>query len=164
MGFDLTKFDDQQIENLIANYLKQGKHDTDEFAAFVAEQNRRNGRGLELQTTLRLLHDAARERRFVSYKDVADASGLDWAKARRLIPHHLGGVCRFAHRHGWPLVSAIVVNAPNRDKGTFTDANLGGFTKVARELGHVVTDAEALVYAEQERVFAWGQEDIAAAG
>ena len=54
----------------------------------------------------------------VSYKDLADASGVEWSKVRYSINQHLGSLVEYAHRKDWPMLSAIVVNKPNVASGS----------------------------------------------
>ena len=53
---------------------------------------------------------AVRQGRFISYVDLAAASGVKWPNARHLLPQQLGRLVEIAHARGWPPLSAIVVN------------------------------------------------------
>lgn len=108
-----------------------------------------------------MIWEAAREGRFVSYKDLADASGASWLKVHYEVGGHLGRVVEFAHRMGWPMVSAIVVNKPNVATGRMEPETLKGFVAAARDLGHVVIDVEGFLRDQQARVFAWARGNLA---
>ena len=70
-----TEYSDQEIENLIANHRRLGRTDAPLFLTPLAEHERRRGRGLSFDTTLRTIRAAAAERRFIGYKGIADESG-----------------------------------------------------------------------------------------
>src|SRR3546814_4537111 len=72
---------------------------------------------LDLQTSYRAILGAARERRFISYGDLAKANGAEWQKVRHAMNHHLGELVGIATDRGWPMPSAIVVNKSNVDTG-----------------------------------------------
>jgi len=112
---------------------------------------------LDLEKSYAAILQAARARRFISYGDLAAASGVPWPRAFRLIPQHLGQLVTLAHKRGWPLPSAIVVNREDVDTGTLEGSALEGFLAAARDVGHNVIDPEQFVKEQQERVFAWAQ-------
>lgn len=102
---------------------------------------------------------AATERRFLSYKDLAGASGADWSKVRYAVNTHLGGLVDFARGKGWPLLSAIIVSQQNVATGKREPATLRGFVEAAHALGYAIVDDEAFLREQQERVFAWAAAD-----
>jgi hypothetical protein len=102
---------------------------------------------------------AAREGNFISYKDLADASGADWNQVHYAIGSHLWDLVEFAHLNGWPMLSAIVVNKPNVGSGKMEPETLKGFIAAAHDLGYVVTDEEAFLRKQQNKVFAWAIAD-----
>jgi len=110
---------------------------------------------LDTEKTYKAIRQAAKEGRFISYGEIADASGLPWAKARRLVPTMLGQLATIAHERGWPLLSAIVVTKENLKSGAIEDAALDGFLGAARMVGLVVDDPQAFVTDQQHKVFAW---------
>jgi hypothetical protein len=80
-----------------------------------------------------LIREAAADQRFLSYKELADASGADWARVHYAMNQHLGDLIEYAHRRGWPLLSAIVINKDNVKSGNMADSTLQGFvTRRAR--------------------------------
>lgn len=110
---------------------------------------------LDLQRTYSAVLKAARERRFISYGDVAKANGADWQKVRRPMNRHLGELVSLAVKRGWPMVSAIVVNQQNLESGTLEGTARDGFLTAARESGLKVDDPDAFVTSQQEAVFSW---------
>lgn len=112
--------------------------------------------GICLAATLAAIHAAARARRFLSYGDVAAASGLAWSAARRRMDPHLYDLCRRATERGWPLLSAIVVDRPSVPHGAMRGRPLIGFARAAERCGRIVgLDAAAFLAEEQQRVFDW---------
>jgi len=146
---------DQQLRNVIENHRKIGKLHEPYYLAAMEELARRKGYGLDFQKTFNLIRKAATEKRFVSYKELANESGSDWLKVRYAINTHLGDLIDYAHGMGWPLLSAIVVNQQNLTTGEMEPTTLKGFVEAARGLGYVVTDEKRFVREQQDRVFAW---------
>jgi hypothetical protein len=157
MTIEVAKLSADQLRNLIANHRKNSRMDAPLFLEAMAELARREGQGLDFQTSMRIVRDAAREGRFISYKQLADASGVDWGKAHYAINDHLWNLIEYAHRRDWPLLSAVIVNKPNVATGEMEPDTLKGFVNAARLLGYVVTDEEAFLREQQQRVFAWAQ-------
>ena len=110
---------------------------------------------LDLEKSYAAILQAARAQRFISYGDLAAASGVPWSRGHRLIPQHLGQLVTLAHERGWPMPSAIVVNRENVDTGTLDGPAREGFLAAARDVGHKIIDPEQFVKDQQERVFAW---------
>lgn len=146
---------DAQLRNVIENHRKIGKLHEPYYLAALEELARRKGQGLDFQKTFSLIRKAATERRFLSYKELANESGSDWSKVRYAVNKHLGDLIDYAHGKGWPLLSAIVVNQQNIATGEMEPTTLKGFVEAARGLGYAVTDEKTFVREQQERVFAW---------
>ncbi|HEY4982712.1 MAG TPA: acyl-CoA dehydrogenase family protein [Pseudolabrys sp.] len=104
----------------------------------------------------------AAEERFVSYKELADASGANWNQVHYSIGGHLWSLVEYAHRKGWPMLSAVVVNKQNVASGSMEPETLKGFIAAARELGFSITDEEAFLREQQRRVFEWAKGLVAA--
>ncbi|MBZ9916583.1 MULTISPECIES: hypothetical protein [unclassified Mesorhizobium] len=151
----LTTYSLEQLENLIANYRRQGRERDPIFPAILAARERLKSPILDFQTTLTVIRRAAAEGRFLTYKQVADESGADWAKVHWQMGDHLTRLCEYAHRKGWPLLSAIVVNGENVETGTLKPESLAGFTSMARDFGIPVLDPVEFLRREQQRVFQW---------
>jgi 5-methylcytosine-specific restriction protein B len=105
-----------------------------------------------------LILAAARARRFVSYGDVAGASFLTWAEARRRMDPHLQALCAESLAAGGPLLSAIVVNRTGLATGRMEGRALAGFTAMAVRLGRAVgPDPSLFLRREQAAVFEWAE-------
>ena len=111
---DLT---DQQLKNIIENYRRKGMTSDPVYVQALADQARRTGKGLDFKKSYDAIRTSAVEGRFMSYKELADASGAEWSKVHYSIGEHLGSLVEYAHRKGWPMLSAIVVNKPNVASG-----------------------------------------------
>lgn len=155
MAIDVSRLTDPQLNNLIDNHRRQGAVDAPAYIAALAEHGRRRGAGLDFQTTKAAILAAAKERRFLSYLDIANASGVAWNKVHRNIGRHLDELLEWAHRSGLPLLTAIVVNKPNVATGRLEESALKGFVEGARRLGLVVVDHDDFLAEQQERVFQW---------
>ena len=115
---------------------------------------------LDPRRTLAAIHAAACARRCLSYADVAAASFLPWAAARRRMDPHLFALCADAQERGWPMLSAIVVNKHLVAEGRMEGRALAGFTAMALRLGaQIGADPAAFLHAEQQRVFDWAEKE-----
>jgi 5-methylcytosine-specific restriction enzyme B len=110
---------------------------------------------LDLEKTYAAILESARKHEFISYGKLAEANNVEWSKARRLMPNHLGQLVTIAHERGWPMPSAIVVNKDDLSTGNLREGSLDGFISAARAVGHTVEDPAAFVRDQQEKVFAW---------
>lgn len=151
----VSEWDDKQLANLIANYQRLGKVDDTYYHDALSEMARRKGAGLNFEKTFRAVLRAAKERRFLSYKQLSDESGVEWSKVRYAVNQHLGDLVEYAHRRRWPLLSAIIVNRQNLENGLMEPPTLKGFCEAARSLGYAFADEEAFLKEQQERVFEW---------
>ena len=153
MNLDYSHKQTGELENLVRNYRAANKTEDDVFICALRELELRRTKGLDLQKTLDLVIEAAKEQRYVSYKDVASRSDCEWSKVFRQIGGHLDRLCEYAHNKKLPLLSAIVVNAAGVANGTLKPVSEAGFLTIARQLGYQVLDEGSFVKAEQERVF-----------
>ena len=112
---------------------------------------------LDLSKTYRAILDAARDRRFISYGDLAKANDANWQKVRREMNRHLGDLVKIAAARDWPMPTAIVVTQNNTETGTLDGTARDGFVNAAKEYGFDVSDPEAFVEAQQQAMFAWAE-------
>jgi 5-methylcytosine-specific restriction protein B len=159
MSRDLSRLNDGELDKFIA-YHSQPRRDPATLKDALAERESRVAPGkLNLESSRRAVITAAREGRFLSYKDVAAASGSTWSKVMYQMSGHLLKLLDYAHHHGEPLLSAIVVSQANVADGKMEDTSLNGFLKAAKSLGYDLGDDDyAFVAREQQRVFAWARE------
>ena len=154
---DVCALTDKQLDNVIENHRRKGATSLPLFSQALEERAKRKGRGLSFAASRDALAAAAREGRFMSYKELADVSGAKWSHVHYSLGSHLWELVEFAHLQGWPMLSAIVVNKPNIRDGSMEPETLKGFVAAARALGHVVTDEEGFLREQQRLVFAWGE-------
>jgi hypothetical protein len=150
-----SDWNDKELANIIANYRRLGKINDAYYLSAFEEMGRRKGAGLDFDKTFNAVLKAARERRFLSYKQLADQSGVEWSRVRYAVNQHLGNLIEYAHRRGWPLLSAIIVNQQHLTDGSMEPFTLKGFVEAARALGYSVSDEIAFLKEQQQRVFAW---------
>jgi hypothetical protein len=153
---DFTKLTDSEIERYVAYHRPQAGLGSPDYLAALEEREKRQGGGLNFGRTFEIVRQAAAEGRFLSYGEVAEHSGLTWKAAMRPMPKHLGNLCEYAHRMGWPLLSSIVVNKENLNTGELEPQSLSGFIKAAKDLGYVISDERVFLKEQQHRVFEWG--------
>jgi hypothetical protein len=161
---DFSRLSVVQLQSYIGYHHPKNGPATPEYLAALEERERRQGSGLDFRKTFAIVSKAASEGRYVSYGEVAVFSGLTWKTARRLMPKHLGNLCEYAHRKGWPLLSSVIVNKENLRTGELEPQSLDGFIKAARELGYLVTDEMAFLREQQQRVFEWAKHRQSADG
>ncbi len=161
MAINLVEKTDQEISNLIINHRSKGLTSSPLYLAAEAEQARRNPSVLEFERSRAFILAAARERRFIGYGQVAEASGATWSQARRAMPAHLWTLVSHAHDKGWPMLSAIVVDKPNIATGKMEPPALKGFIRAAHDLGRrdIDVDGEKFLRNEQERLFEFVREN-----
>jgi len=157
MTIDVQKLSDQQLKNIIDNHRRKKATDRPAYVEALAEQARRVGKGLDFDKSFQIIRQAAAEKRFVSYKELSDASGADWGRVHYSVGGHLWTLVEYAHRRGWPMLSAIVVNKQNVDTGDMEPETLKGFIAAARDLGIPVTDEQAFLREQQRLVFEWAE-------
>lgn len=157
--FDLDKLDDEQIANLLENYRKAGKTEEPKYMEILAEYARRWGKGLSFEKSIAAIRDAASRGQFLSYKQLAEASGLNWSFAvRHVMPSHLWNLLEYSYRNGLPLLSAIVVNQKNVGTGDMEPETLRGFIAGVRDLGLPVTDDRQFLKEQQAEIFGRAKE------
>jgi hypothetical protein len=146
-----------ELETLIENHRRRRATGSPLYIDAFRELEKRKGKGLEFGKSLQIILKAAKERRFLSYKELADASGAKWNQVHYAIGEHLWKLVEYADRQGWPLLSAIVVNQPNIATGNMEPETLKGFVAAACKLGYPIIDEEAFLREQQARVFAWAE-------
>jgi hypothetical protein len=161
MPIDLEKLSTVQVETLIKNHRTKKATDAPLYADALRELEKRKGKGLDFDKSLAIIWQAAKERRFLSYKELADASGAVWAQVHYEVGPHLWRLVEYGHQKKLPMLSAIVVNKPNVCSGRMDPNTLKGFIGAARLLGYTVTDEEAFLKEQQARVFASAKENPA---
>ena len=114
---------------------------------------------LDPEKSVAAIRSAAAEGTFISYGQIARASGTPWSMAvRNQMRPHLEGVCDRMLREAGAMISAIVVNAGNLETGKLDPESLSGFVDCARRLDFVdIEDREAFLREQQRLTFAWGK-------
>ncbi len=157
MAIDVENLSVGELENLIENHRRRRATNTPLYLDALRELEKRKGKGLDFDRSLSIILQAAREGRFLSYKELADFSGVDWGQAHRAIGGHLWKLVEYSHlRHGI-LLSAIVVNKPNVATGKLELQALKGFIEAARLLDYTIIDEQTFLKEQQARVFEWAE-------
>jgi hypothetical protein len=157
MKIDPKRLDDTQLQNLIENHRRKGATELATYKEALIEQATRIGKGLDFETTIKVISQAAREGRYISYGDVAKASGVDWNQVRYAMGRHLDDLIEYCHLNDLPLLSSIVVNKPNVESGKLDPESLKGFIAGVRRLNIPVLDDRAFLHEAQKRVFEWAR-------
>lgn len=159
MPIDVESLSNAQLENLVENHRRQRATNAPLYVDALRELEKHKGKGLDLDRSLAIIRQAAKEGRFISYKELADTSGADWNQAGFAMNEHLWNLVEYSHlRHGI-LFSAIVVNTPNVASGKMEAETLKGFVGAARLLDYTITDEQAFLKEQQARVFEWAQKE-----
>jgi hypothetical protein len=150
-----------KLEDLIAEYEALGKYPEEYYEARRQLELQKTG-GLDFDKTVMAIHQAAKEQRFISYKEVADASGVPWGSARRPMNRHLGRLLGWCDKKGYPLLSAIVVDKQHLPNGEMLPGTLKGFiTGVQMHTRQAVShDHEQYLRQKQAEVFAWAKKHV----
>jgi hypothetical protein len=157
----IDQYSDNELNNLIQNHEARAMTREPRYLEAMAEKSRRKGNGLDFEKSKALILKAAIEKRFLSYKQLADESGADWGKVHYAIGGHLWDLIKYADGRGWPMLSAVVVNQRNLLTGEMDADTLKGFIEAAKMLGRPINIAhKQFLKEEQERVFAWAAAEI----
>jgi hypothetical protein len=160
MAIDLAAKATKDLETIVANCVRLKRTADPIYAAANAILETRRTGEYNLDKTIETIREHGKLRSFLSYKDIADASGLNWAKSRHGVLKHLDDVCRHTISKEWPNLTAIIVNKDNIATGEMTPENAKGFLRALRTLGREVDiDDGPFIKREQQRVFAWCQEE-----
>ena len=84
MPIDVKELTGEQLQNLVDNHRKQNATGAPLYLAALSERQRRKGKGLDFEKSFQIIRAAAKERRFLSYKELADASGAEWSQVHYL--------------------------------------------------------------------------------
>ena len=156
---DVAAKSDAELENIAANHKRRRMPNADLCMRARGELERRHGHGLTFEKSFDLIMAVAREERCISYKNLADASGAMWSKVHYSIGNHLYRLVDYGRSLGWPMLSAIVVNAGRVEQGGMEPGALKGFITLASELGLFKGGDEiALLKQQQQAVFAYAKE------
>lgn len=156
---DLNVKSNEELDNLISNHERRGAIRAPLFLAALAERERRRPGGLDFDRSKAAIVEAAKARRFISYKDLADHSGAEWSKVHYAMNDHLGRLITWSYGQFGVLFSAVVVNHASRETGDMDDATLAGFVRAAKWLGiEPGSDHHAFLKEQQKRVFDWAQD------
>lgn len=156
MPIDPKTLDDAGLQNLIDNYRRQGVQD-ETYLAALAEHGKRKGKGLDFDTTVKVVRNAAAQSRYISYGEVAEASGAGWNQVRYAMGPHLDDLIEYCYLNSLPLLSSIVVNKNNVRTGELDPDSLKGFIAGVRRMKIPVVDDHRFLREEQQKVFAWAR-------
>ncbi len=82
------------FRNTVDNHRKANRTDAPAYHDALRKLELHRSR-LDLEKTRQCVVAAARDRRFVSYKDIADVSGLEMSRAHLVLTRHLGELCGY---------------------------------------------------------------------
>jgi len=159
---DLTAKNDPDLNRMIANYeRKPGGVALPLYKQLLEERARRSqaSQRLNPDRTLEHLKDAATRQVCTTYGNVAKASGVAWAQARRQMDGasgHLNRVADLCHARGLPFLTALCVNQNDVESGELKGEALAGFVACARRFGFLVTDEQAFHREQRDACWRWG--------
>lgn len=160
---DLSKKTDQEINNLIDNHIKHDKTEVPLFKKLLEERVRRGQEKqlLSFQKSMGTLIQAAIDQSCVSYGQLAQASGVEWIKARHQMngAHgHLDKLLELCHARGYPLLTALVVNQQGLENGELEQTALKGFCEAATRLKIPVANELEFHHQQRDASWRWGSE------
>lgn len=158
---DLSRKTDDEIDTWIANHERNGETQTELYRRLIEERNSRHGHGLAITVSVNAIVDAAKQGRFISYGEIAEANQVPWTKARHRMngKHgHLDDLLAHCHANGLPLLTAIVVQKGKLNSGEMDDFTLDGFIEGVRRLGIAVTEPRDFLETCQRDCFVWAQQ------
>lgn len=160
MAFELAALSIGQLQNLIENHQTKGATNVQIYTYALQELETRGGKGLDFHKSVSIISQAAKEGRFLSYKELADASGADWNQVHYAMNKHLWKLVEYSHLVYKVIFSSIVVKKANVNCGRMEPETLKGFIAAARFLDYTVTDEIAFLKDQQSRVFTWAKGEL----
>lgn len=158
---DLSMKSLRQLETMSFNFQRLNRIAEPRYAEVQAEIARRKSGNFDLEKTIAAIIVKARVSQFIGYKEIAEASVLEWTRCHWSVGPHLVTVCNYAHEKGWPLITAVVVNQDKVLTGEMKPENIAGFIEAARLAGrNVDLDEVSFIKREQQRVFHWARWEI----
>jgi hypothetical protein len=155
---DVQTLSSKEIKTLIKNYQAAQATDRPYYQKLIAEVSQRECRDLYLEKSIAAISQAARQSRYISYGEVAQASDCVWNNVRHPMNQHLQRVIEYCHARKMPLLSSIVVNQPGLESGEMHSNSLSGFVRgVEDATGVRIKNAAQFLREEQARVFAWAK-------
>lgn len=154
---DLSGYDDEAIIGAIQRHQDQNATDSKLYKALVEENARRSVKRLDPDKTIALLIFTAKGDEFISYKDVAAASGIDFSKVRYQVGKHLDAILTLCDQRKWPLLTCLCVKQSEKKTGALSGDSLKGFIGAARRLKHHVTDEEKFLIDCQQECRKWAR-------
>jgi hypothetical protein len=161
---DLRTKTDKELDRWIDNYeAKPGATALQFYRELLEERGRRSEAkpGLKLERSLAHLKHAATQQVCTTYGDLAKASGVDWAKARRQMSGaggHLDRLLDLCHVRELPLLTALCVNQDRVAEGELSEEALAGFLAGVKRLGRAVTDGRSYHHRCRDECWRWGRE------
>ena len=156
MAIDLDSKATKDLETIVANCVRLNRTDDPVFAAANKVLEIRKTGEYNMEKTIAAIRKQGRLRSFLCYKDIADASGLNWVKSRRGVVPHLDALSVYSVEKGWPNLTSIVVHKDKIETGEMSEDNLKAFLEGVRAAGQDVDIEDvAFMKREQQRVFAW---------
>ena len=102
MAIDLDSKATKDLETIVANCVRLNRTGDPVFAAAnTILETRRTGE-YNMEKTIAAIRGHGRVRNFLSHKDVADASGLNWVRSRRGVGPPRDALSAYCHDKGWP--------------------------------------------------------------
>ena len=108
--------------------------------------------GLDIQITYRAILDAAREKGFITYSDLAERHGAKIRNVRSVLIAQLNDLLKICYRKGFPAMSVIVVGDRQEE---LTGGYLRGFANGAKVAGWDVRNAVAFAYLHKKKLIEW---------
>ena len=155
---------DAQIDTWIKNHETGGLTSAPLYMRLLEERARRSQskQVLIIEASLEHLRQAAIEQRCTTYGALANASNVDWSKARHQMNGtngHLDRLLDICHARGMPMLPAICVNQSGLTNCELEETALSGFVTGAQRLGIKVTDARAFHHKCRDECWEWGKSE-----
>lgn len=159
---DLANKKDGEIDTWIQNYEDKGRTDDPFYFDLLEERARRSQKKqlLSLEKSLAALKHAAIEQKCITYGDLAQASGIEWSKARHQMNGkngHLDRLLEICHARQLPLLTAICVNQSGLKDGELEANALAGFAEGARRIGRFVEEELQFHHSCRDECWSWGR-------
>ena len=156
---------DREIDQWISNHESKGMTAAPLYLDLLEERVRRSQQAhkLNFERSLNHLKAAAVEQRCTTYGALAEASGVEWSKARHQMNGqngHLDRLLDICHARKLPLLTAICVNQGNVGEGELGPDALTGFADAGRRLGIAISEPLEFHHECREECWEWGRKQL----
>ena len=152
---DVSRLSNEALRDAVSQRRRRQTSSSFTLAALRELEIRTTG-GLDFDKSFRVLEKAARDRGFVSYGEIADASDAPWDKVYSQVAGHLSRLAAYARGRGWPTPSVVVIRENVATAGKRPEP-MNGLLEAAKALGYLAPEENPFLREQQEKLANWAR-------